>query len=190
MTATATSRAVTASDPDVRDPDVREPVRIRAHHQMVKKLGPWTAARDFDVRASTALVVLDLLMPRIEDGDITIHLDIDHATVKLLVPDDVQIDAGDLRRIGRGRVKDWTGTGTPGGRTIRLLGEMRHGEVRVHRGGVAIVSLVLSGQGREVRQAHRDGRLSAAGQLSAVGQHSAVGQFSAEGQLASTQESR
>jgi hypothetical protein len=170
---TATSRAATGSDPDVR-----EPVRIRAHHQMVKKLGPWTAARDFDVRASTALVVLDLLMPPIEDGDITIHLDIDHATVKLLVPDDVQIDDGDLRRIGRGRVKDWTGSGTTGGRKIRLLGEMRRGEVRVHRGGMAIVSLVLSGQGRAVRQAHRDGRLSA------------EGQFSAEGQLTSKEEDK
>lgn len=190
MTTTATSRAATARAATASDPDVREPVRIRAHHQMVKKLGPWTAARDFDVRASTALVVLDLLMPPIEDGDITVHLDIDHATVKLLVPDDVQIDDGDLRRIGRGRVKDWTGSGTLGGRKIRLLGEMRHGEVRVQRGAMAIVSLVLSGQGHAVRQAHRDGRLSAEGQLPVEGQFPAEGQFSADGQLARTQETR
>jgi hypothetical protein len=139
---------------------VEEPVRVRAHHAVAKKLGYWTAARRFDVRASRGVVVLDLLLPRIEPGDIEIQLDIDHAMVKLLVPDGANIDHDDLRRVGGGRVKDWTGTGAPGGRTIRLLGEMRNGEVRVHRGGVAILSLLLSRQHRhEVRQAHREGRL-------------------------------
>ncbi len=133
---------------------------IQAHHVTVKKLGYWTTSRAFDVRASRALVVLDLLLPRIEGGDLEIHLDIDHATVKLLVPDGANIDDADLRRIGRGRVKDWTGVGAPGGRRIRLVGEMRNAEVRVHRGGVAILSLMLSRKHvREVREAHREGRL-------------------------------
>jgi len=136
-----------------------EPVRVRAHHSVVKHLGDWTTSRRFDVRASSGVVVLDLLLSRIEDGDIEIFLDLDHATVKLLVPDGVRIDDDDLRRNGRGRVKDWTGTAAPGGRRIRLLGELRRAEVRVHRGGIAIVSLLLSGKGREVRQAYRAGRL-------------------------------
>jgi hypothetical protein len=136
-----------------------EVVRVRAHHDVVKNLGCWTTGRRFDVRASAGVVVLDLLLPRIEPGDIEIHLDVDHATVKLLVPDGTVIDHQDLRRIGRGRVKDWTGTAVPGGRRIRLLGEMRNAEVRVRRGGLAIVTLVAYGKGREVRRAQRDGLL-------------------------------
>jgi hypothetical protein len=136
-----------------------EPVRIRAHHSVVKKLGDWTTSRRFDIRASAGVVVVDLLLPRIEAGDIEIFLDIDHATVKLLVPDGVHVDDDELRRNGRGRVKDWTGAAAPGGRRIRLLGELRRAEVRVHRGGIAIVSLLLYGQGREVRQAQRAGLL-------------------------------
>jgi hypothetical protein len=139
---------------------VHDPVRLRAHNAVVKKIGPWTTARRFDVRASSGVVVLDLLLPRIEAGEIEIQLDLNHAMVKLLVPDGANIDDEDLRRIGRGRVKDWTGTGSPGGRRIRLLGEMRTSEVRVHRGGVAILSLLFSRKHRhEVRQAHQEGRL-------------------------------
>jgi hypothetical protein len=140
----------------------QDPVRIRAHHAVVKKLGHWTTARHFDVRASRGVVVLDLLLPRIEPGDIEIQLDLDHAVVKLLVPDGAQIDDEDLRWLGRGRIKDWTGSGAPGGRRIRLRGEMRAAEVRVHRGGVAILSLLLSRtHRREVREAHREGRFDA-----------------------------
>ena len=95
---------------------------IRAHNASVRKTGRWTTASRFDVRASRGSVVLDLLLPRIEPGEIEIHLDIDHSMVKLLVPDGANIESGDLRRIGRGRVKDWTGTGRPGGRTIRRTG--------------------------------------------------------------------
>jgi hypothetical protein len=133
---------------------------IRAHNASVRKTGQWTTARRFDVRASRGSVVLDLLLPRIEPGEIEIQLDIDHSMVKLLVPDGANIESDDLRRVGRGRVKDWTGTGRPGGRTIRIVGEMRSGEVRVHRGGVAIAGMMLSGESRrEVREAHREGRL-------------------------------
>ena len=140
-----------------------EPVKIRAHGQSVKHLGDWTTARRFDVRASRSFVVLDLLLPEIEPGEIEIDLEIDHATVKLLVPDGTSIDHDDLRRIGRGRVKDWTGTAAPGGRQIKLVGEMRNAEVRVHRGGVAILSLLASREHRrQLREAHRAGRLDPA----------------------------
>ena len=49
-----------------------EAVRIRAHNRVVKNLGDWTTARRFDVRASRGLVVLDLLLPEIEPGEIEI----------------------------------------------------------------------------------------------------------------------
>jgi hypothetical protein len=138
-----------------------EAVRVNAHGRSLKRLGAWTTARAFDVRASRGAVVLDLLLPEIEPGEIEIHLDIDRSTLKLLVPDGTAIDDDDLRRVGRGRVKDWTGSPSPGGRRIRLTGEMRNAEVRVHRGGVALLSLLTFGETRrQVRDAHRSGRLS------------------------------
>jgi hypothetical protein len=138
-----------------------ETVQIRAHRRVVKNLGDWTTARRFDVRASRGVVVLDLLLPELEPGEIEIALDIDHATVKLLVPDGAAIDDGDLRRVERGRVKDWTGTPASGGRRIKLVGEMRDAELRVHRGGVALLSLLASRKTRrQVHEAHRAGRLN------------------------------
>jgi hypothetical protein len=140
-----------------------ETVQIRANQCVVKKLGNWTTARRFDVRASRGIVVLDLLLPDLEPGEIEIALDIDHATVKLLVPDGAGINDDDLRRVGRGRINDWTGTAAPGGRTIELVGEMRNAEVRIHRGGVAALSLLASRTTRrQVREAHRSGRFTPA----------------------------
>ena len=140
-----------------------ESVQIRANQFVVKKLGDWTTARRFDVRASRGIVVLDLLLPELDPGEIEIALDIDHATVKLLVPDGAAINDDDLRRIGRGRIKDWTGTAAPGGRTIKLVGEMRNAEVRIHRGGVAALSLLAARTTRrQVREAHRRGRFNRA----------------------------
>jgi hypothetical protein len=152
-----------------------ETVRLSAHHRSIKRLGRWTTARRFDVRASRGSVVLDLLLPTIEAGEIEIDLDIDHSMVKLLVPDGANIDDDDLRRVGRGRVKDWTGTGAAGGRQIKLVGEMRNGEVRVHRGGVAILQLLLTRAHRsEVRQAHREGRLDYLADLKPIGEQDRV----------------
>jgi hypothetical protein len=136
------------------------PRRITAHNEMVKKLGYWTTDRRFEVRANRGFVVLDLLLPKIEPGDIEIRLDVDRSTVKLLVPDGTNIDGEDLRRIGRGRIKDWTGTGSRDGQLIRLVGEMRSSEVRIHRGGMAILQLLVSPRSRpDARQAQREGRL-------------------------------
>ena len=134
--------------------------QLRAHHRSVRKLGAWTNARRFDIRASRSSVVLDLLLPELEPGEITIDLDIDRSTVILLVPDGTNVDDDELRRVGRGRVKDWTGTGSSEGRTLRLTGEMRNAEVRIHRGGIAILRLLLSSSSRnEVRRARRQGRI-------------------------------
>lgn len=134
--------------------------QIRAYHRSIRKLGPWTSACRFDVRASRGSVVPDLLLPEIEAGEITVNVDIDHSTVILLVPDGTRIDDDDLRRVGRGRVKDWTGVASPEGRRIRLSGEMRHAEVRIHRGGIAILRLLLSRRTRsEVRRARAQRRI-------------------------------
>ena len=103
---------------------------------------------------------MDLLLANIEPGEIEVALDIDHAAVKLLVPDGTHVDDDDLRRIGRGGVKDRTGTAATDGRRVKLVGEMRDSEVRVHRGGVAVLSLLSSRSNRrDVRRAYREGRL-------------------------------
>jgi hypothetical protein len=134
-------------------------VPIRAHSRVVKKLGHWTPARQFDVRASHGVVVLDLRSPQIAAGDIEVSLDIDHAVVKLLVADGAVIDDGDTRRIGRCRLKDWTDVGAADGRRVVLSGEMRKAEVRVHRGGVAILSAMCSREFlADALAAHREGR--------------------------------
>jgi hypothetical protein len=134
--------------------------QIRAHHRSIRRLGAWTSVNCFDIRASRGSVVLDLLLPELEPGEITVELDIEHSTVILLVPDGTNVDDDELRRTGRGRVKDWTGIGAPDGRTLRLTGEMRNAEVRIHRGGIAILRLLLSRDSRnELRRAHKQGRI-------------------------------
>jgi hypothetical protein len=128
----------------------------------VKKLGHWTCARQFDVRASRGVVVLDLRSPQIAAGDIEVSLDIDHAVVKLLVSDGAVIEAGDTRRIGRCRIKDWTGVSAVDGQRVVLSGEMRKAEVRVHRGGVAILSAMCSREYlADALAARREGRYPA-----------------------------
>jgi len=151
-----------AGDTTVSGAAADPPERITSHNRSLKKLGPWTTRRRFEVRATRSLVVLDLLLPRLAPGAIDILLDVDHSTVKLLVPDGAVIDGDDLRRVGRGRLKDWTGTGSADGQLIRIVGEMRSSEVRIHRGGVAVLQLLAHPRSRrDARQAHREGRLGA-----------------------------
>jgi hypothetical protein len=136
-----------------------QPVAIRAHGGVAKRFGHWTDRRAFDVRTSRGTVVLDLRSPRIPAGEIAIRVDADHAIVKLLVSDGAVIEHGDVRRVGRGRVKDWTGTAAADGRHIVLTGELRNAEVRVHRGGIAILSAMCSrAYLADALQARREGR--------------------------------
>jgi hypothetical protein len=139
---------------------VAETEPVRAHGTVARRLGHWTTARHLDVRASRGVVTLDLRSPRIAAGDIEIDLDIDHAVIRLLVPDGAVIDSEDARRVGRCRVRDWTGTAAPGGRRIVLRGELRRAEVRVYRGGIAILSAICSREYvADALQARREGRL-------------------------------
>jgi hypothetical protein len=125
---------------------VQDTVRIGAHARSIRRLGHWTTARRLDVRASRGSVVLDLRSPRIGPGDIEIALDVDHSMVKLLVPEDAVIDHDDVRRVGRCGFVDWSGNPAPGGRVIRLGGELRRSELRINRGGIAIVAAMLTGE--------------------------------------------
>ena len=136
------------------------PVRIPANYTTLKRLGNWTTERQFQVRAHRGSVVLDLRSPQIPDGDIEIDVDLDHAMVKLLVPDDAQVDDWDLKRAGRGRIKDAERPDGSGGRRIVITGQMRHSEIRVHRGGIAVLSAMCSKEFlADLRQAHRENRM-------------------------------
>jgi hypothetical protein len=134
------------------------PVQIRADHASEKRLGNWTAARAFQVRARHAQIVIDLRSPQIPDGDIGLDLELDHATVKLLVAENAVIDQRDLAWTGRGKVKQTYHNPASAGRRIRLTGQVRHGEIRVHSGGTAQLSVIASREYlTDARRAHAEG---------------------------------
>ncbi len=140
-------------------PAPASPVRIPANHTVTKRLGNWTTARQFQVRAHRGHAVLDLRSPQIPAGEIQVDVDLDHATLKLLVAEGAVVDDWDLRRTGGGRVKDSEGPNAPGGRRIVVTGQMRHGEIRVHRGGFAVLSAMCSREFlADLRRARREGR--------------------------------
>jgi len=133
------------------------PVRVAANYEVTKRLGNWTTAREFQVRAHRGHAVLDLRSPHIPAGEITVDVELDHAMLKLLLPDGAVLDDWNLRRVGRGRVKDAEGRNAVGGRRIVLTGQVRHGEIRVHRGGIAQLSAMFSREYlADLRRAHRE----------------------------------
>ncbi|SIM49076.1 hypothetical protein [Micromonospora cremea] len=135
------------------------PVRIATNHTVTKRLGNWTTSRRFQVRAHRGYAVLDLRSPQIPAGDIQVDIDLDHAVLKLLVADNAVIYDWDVRRIGRGGVKDSERPNTPGDRRIVITGQMRHGEIRVHRGGIAVLSAMFSREFlADLRRARKEGR--------------------------------
>jgi hypothetical protein len=147
-----------------------DPVRVQANYTVTKRLGNWTTAQRFEVRAHRGHAVIDLRSAQIPDGDLVVDVDLDHAMLKLLVADDAVIDDWDLRRIRRGRVKDAQAPKagrdprTPRdpngsrGRLILLTGQMRHGEIRVNRGGIAVLSAMCSREYlADLRRAHEQG---------------------------------
>jgi hypothetical protein len=135
------------------------PVQIHADHTVEKRLGNWTTARTFQVRARHAQVTIDLRSPQIPAGDIELDLDVDHSTLKLLVAADAVIEHWDLAWTGRGKVKQTYHPNPAGtGRRIRLTGQVRHGEVRVQSAGIARLSAVASRDYlADARRAHADG---------------------------------
>jgi hypothetical protein len=135
------------------------PVQIHADHASQKRLGNWTTARTFRVRARHAQVTIDLRSPQIPAGDIELDLDLDHSTVTLLVAEDAVIDHWDLAWTGRGKVKQTHHPNPAGpGRRIHLTGQVRHGEVRVHSGGIAQLSAIASWDYlADARRAHAGG---------------------------------
>lgn len=130
--------------------------RIEGFRTSTRKLGRWTESRDFEVRSHRGSVVLDLRA--LPEGDVEIRVDAERSSLKLLVPDNAIVDQWDLRLTGRSKVVDWERPSDAQGPRIRLVGEVRKGEVRVNRGGVAILSAMLTKEFVEdCKRAHRDG---------------------------------
>lgn len=136
------------------------PVRIHVDHDSARHLANWTGARDFQVRARYSSVMIDLRSPQIPDGDIGVELDLDHATVKLLVGENAVIDQQGICWTGRGRVKQTYHHNPAGtGRRVRLTGPVRHGEIRVSSGGIAQLAAICTREFlSDARQAHAEGR--------------------------------
>ena len=137
-----------------------EAVHVQAHYSTNRKLGHWTTGGRFEVRAMRGAVVLDLRSPRIPPGDIEVDVRADHSMVKLLVPDAAIVDAWNLNIAGRGRVKDGPLTQTPATRTIKLTGQLRHAELRVRRGGIAVLAAMFTRQAlADLRHANKQGTI-------------------------------
>ncbi|MEU2235828.1 hypothetical protein [Streptomyces vietnamensis] len=134
--------------------------RIHSDHDLVKHLGNWTEAGHFEIKTRHGTAVLDLRSPDLPD-DVEIHLDMDRAMVKLLVDDTTVIDHRNLRWTARGKIKDSRSSSThptTAGRRVRLSGSATNSEIRIHRGGIAILSAMFSrAYLQDVRRAHRNG---------------------------------
>ncbi|MGW4247499.1 hypothetical protein [Nocardia sp. NPDC004722] len=135
-------------------------VKIHADHVTEKHLGDWTHAKSFEVKARYGSVVIDLRSPWIEgEQEIVVNADLDHAMVKLLVPEDAVIDASELEWTGRGKVKDMSRPQDAKGRVIRLTGASAKSEFRIHRGGIAVLSALFSREFFEdAKAARKEGR--------------------------------
>lgn len=134
--------------------------RVQANYTVTKKLGNWTTARRFEARVRRGHAVIDLRSPHIEAGDIELDLAVDHGMVKLLLPENATVDDWDLVWQGRGRIKDLEGRRDTGGsaRRVRITGLIRHGEIRVHRGGIAQLTAMFSREYvDDLRRAHAEG---------------------------------
>ncbi|MEU6784306.1 hypothetical protein ABZ912_34345 [Nonomuraea angiospora] len=131
--------------------------RIHTDHAVTRRLGNWTTAGRFEVRTRYGQTTVDLRSPGLP-AEIELRLDLDRGVVKLLVPEDATVEHQDLRWSGRGRVKDHQAPAEGTARRIRLTGRAAGSEIRVRRGGVAILTAMLSPEYvRDVRQAHRNG---------------------------------
>lgn len=131
--------------------------RIHADHTVTKHLGNWTHAGSVEIRARRGVAVVDLRSPDLPDH-VEIRLDLHRAVVKLLVDDDATVSHWDVSWTGRGKVKDGQGPAAGGVRTVRLVGAVADSEIRVHRGGVAILSAMCSRAFvRDVRRANAMG---------------------------------
>lgn len=131
-----------------------------ADHAVLKKLGRWTEATSFAVRARRSSVVLDL---RALDSEISesgaaieVAVDADHSVITLLVAPGSAVDADDVRWTGRGRVHD--ARIAAAGSSIRVTGAAHDSQLRVYRGGVAQLTAMLSGAYlRQLRESARTG---------------------------------
>ncbi|MGH3182571.1 MAG: hypothetical protein ACRDOE_11795 [Streptosporangiaceae bacterium] len=131
--------------------------RLHVDHGITKRLGRWTRASQFDVRARSGVLVLDLRSPEIE-GDVEIRLELRRSTVKLLLAEGDQVEHWDLGWTGNGQVKDDQRPAGPNGRRIHLAGDANNSEIRVHRGGIAILSAMFSRAFlQDLRQARKNG---------------------------------
>ena len=139
--------------------DLTEPVRIPANHAVTKRLGNWTTARRVPGARPPRTAPCWTCAPR-RSRPATSRSTSTSTTPcsSCWSPTTRCVDDWDLRRTGRGRVKDAEGPDAAGGRRIVLTGQLRSGEIRVHRGGIAMLSAMFSREYlADLRRAHKEG---------------------------------
>ncbi len=152
-----TSTDMTATDMTSTATTAGTVERLHVDHGTTKRLGHWTSANQFQVKARSGALVLDLRSPAIE-GDVEIRLDLHRSMVKVLLAEGDQVDHWDLSWTGKGRIKDDMRPAGESGRLIRLAGAANDSEIRVHRGGIAVLSAMFSRAFvQDLRQARKNG---------------------------------
>lgn len=122
-------------------PDAQPAVSLFADHQTIRRVGNWTTAGRFVVRARHSTVLLDLRSPGIP-ADPAVDLTLDHATLVLLLPGDMVIDHTAVSWSGRGRIHDRPLASSR--RTLQLGGHIQDAEIRVRWAGMAILTAMAS----------------------------------------------
>jgi hypothetical protein len=133
--------------------------RFHVDHTVVKRLGRWTTADSFEIRARGGAVVLDLRSPDLP-AVLDVHVDLRRASVKLLLPEGAEVDHWGVQWTGRGKVKDAEGgSGLPATRRVRLVGAADNSEIRVLRAGLAAVTALFTREWLDdARRARKEGR--------------------------------
>ena len=138
---------------------------IRADHEIIKRLGDWSGAGAFAVRARRASVVVDLRSARLPE-QLSVDVRLVGAGLTLLVADATPVDAFAIVWSGKGRVKDPART-EQGGRALGIdvalaavvvTGQASSSAIRVLRGGSAqLVAMASKEYRNELARTRSDG---------------------------------
>ncbi|WP_243063392.1 FAD-dependent monooxygenase [Humibacter sp. RRB41] len=121
----------------------RSETSIHVSREGLRRLGAWSATRRYTVRADRSRIVLDLREACRRFTGVTVTAELVETTLILLVEDGTQV-RNEVEWSGKGTFKDRWGHGENGAGTLTVLGSAQGSEVRIHRGGVAVLDDLTS----------------------------------------------
>ncbi|GAA5023070.1 DUF1707 domain-containing protein [Actinopolymorpha pittospori] len=122
---------LTADLPDLRS-QPRESLTLRSKGSTLVREGRWKPSRDLVVDASLCKVRLDLTEADWPGPEIAISASLAHCTLTVVVPDDTDVDTGDVEFVfssSKGRAD----AATQPRRSVRIRGRVQHGKIQVSR---------------------------------------------------------